>query len=101
MDLARPSVIGSTTPGNSTVLRTGTIMSASGGNAGPEAPPVDALSFALTCCSATIYSRLLQGDDEATGRGRAAYAGIAAGRQPQPPVKASLRQFEPVDRRSP
>src|SRR6516165_3084108 len=98
IDFGRPSVIGNTRPGNSTVLRTGTMISASGGNGGSEAPPTDALSFALMCCSATIGARFLQRHDQTTGGSRAAYAGITAGRQAQAPVKASLRKFEPMDR---
>jgi hypothetical protein len=38
-DFGRPSVIGSTTPGNSTVLRTGTMMSASAGSGGSVPRP--------------------------------------------------------------
>src|SRR6516165_8935178 len=101
IDFGRPSVIGSTKPGNNTVLRTGTMISASGGKPGSVAPAADdALSFALICCSATVRSRFLQGDHEATGRCRAANAGIASRRQAQAPVEAPLRQFETMNRRA-
>src|SRR5215472_10528180 len=99
IDFGRPSVIGSTRPGNSTVLRTGTIISASGGKAGIELTPREAPSFALICCSATMRSRFLQRHDQTTGGGGAAHTGIAAGRQAQTPVQAPLRQFEPMDYR--
>src|SRR6516165_4633576 len=99
IDFGRPSVIGSTRPGNSTVLRTGTIISASGGKAGIELAPREAPSFALICCSATMRSYFLQRHDQTTGGSGAAHAGITASRQAQAPVKASLRQFEPMDGR--
>src|SRR5262249_8976564 len=96
---------GSTKPGNNTVLRTGTMISASGGKAGSAAAEGAALSLALICCSAKICSTkvrscFLQGDHEATGRCRAAHPGIASRRQAQAPVEAPLRQFEPVNRRA-
>src|SRR5215469_4713272 len=102
IDFGRPSVIGSTRPGNSTVLRTGTMIIASGGSGGsvvPPAAPVAALSLALMCWSATIGACFLQCHDQTTGRGYAAHAGITPRRQAQPAVKAALRQFEPMDRR--
>src|SRR5579863_4696307 len=95
-DFGRPSVIGSTSPGNSTVLRTGTMMSASGGNGGSAPPPCDAPSFARIS-SATIRTHFLQRNHEtAVGIG-AAHPAIAPGRQRQPPEKASLGQLKAVD----
>src|ERR1700722_16431238 len=93
IDFGRPKVIGSTRPGNSTVLRTGTMISASAGNGG-KAPPPDP-SFAST--SATSSPHFLQCNHQTTGGGGAAHCAVAAGRQPEPPVEPPLRQFEPVD----
>src|SRR6516162_4724872 len=77
------------------------MISASGGKPGSVAPATDdALSFALICCSATVRSRFLQGDHEATGRCRAANAGIASRRQAQAPVEAPRRKLEPLNRRA-
>src|SRR5947207_13025996 len=102
IDFGRPSVIGSTRPGNSTVVRTGTTISASGGSGGgaaPPGPPAAPPYLALMCASATIRPRFLQGHDQTAGGSRAAHAGIAAGRQAQPAIKPSLRKFESMDRR--
>src|SRR5262249_7531320 len=75
------------------------MISASGGKGGTELAPVEAPSFALISCSATVRSCFLQRQDQTTGGSRAAHPGITAGRQAQTPVEASLRQFEPMDRR--
>src|SRR5262249_61951322 len=96
IDFGRPSVIGSTRPGNSTVLRTGTTISASGGKAGIELAPREAPSFALICCSATMRSCFLQRHDQTTGGSGAAHAGIMAGRQAQGAVRASMAEVEPA-----
>src|SRR5579863_10217529 len=100
-DLVRPSVIGSTSPGNSTVERTGTMIKASAGNGG-SAPPDASLaswaSFACNSISATIIPCFLQRDHQTTGDGGAVDAAVAAGRQPYPAIEPALRQFEPVDR---
>src|SRR5260370_40209241 len=76
-------------------------MSASGGKGGEGGvPPAGALSFALIfSCSATICSSLFQSDHQATGRSRAAHAGIAARRRPQARVKAFLWELVPLERR--
>src|SRR6202020_1399138 len=94
-DFGRPKVIGSTRPGNSTVLRTGTMINASAGNGGKAPPPVP--SFANTSTSATSSPHFLQCNHQAPGSGGAAPRAVAAGRQPEPPVEPPLRQFEPMD----
>src|SRR6202451_4230202 len=93
IDFGRPKVIGSIRPGNSTVLRTGTMISASAGNGGKAPPPVP--SFAIT--SATSSPHFLQCNHQTTGGSGAAYRAVAAGRQPQPAVEPPLWQFEPMD----
>src|SRR5215510_12215109 len=66
IDLVRPTVIGSTTPGKRTVLRTGTTINASGGSGGSEDEPLLALVSPADNIrySATIVSHFLQGDHE-------------------------------------
>src|ERR1700683_3155737 len=105
MDLARPTVIGRTMPGNSTVLRTGTMISASAGKGGsvvvcPPAPSAVPF-FASISFSATPRLRLLQSDHQAAVGDGAAHAAIAACRQAHAAVKAALRKFKPVNGGSP
>src|SRR5579863_9567299 len=100
-DLVRPSVIGSTSPGNSTVERTGTMIKASagnGGNAPPDASLASWASFACNSISATIGPCFLQRDHQTSSDGGTIDAAVAAGRQPYPAIEPPLRQFEPVDR---
>src|ERR1700733_9921891 len=77
-------------------------MIASGGNGGsvPPAAALPWLSFARIS-SATNSTHFLQRYRKAPGDRGAAYTAIASGRQAQPPVKASLRQLEPMDGRGP
>src|SRR5579871_5097662 len=99
IDFGRPSVIGRTRPGNSTVLRTGTMISASAGTgASVPAPPFGA-SFASISASATARTRFAEGDHEAAVGDRPARDAVTAGRQPQPPKETTLGQFQPVDDR--
>src|SRR5208282_6701759 len=95
IDFGRPSVIGSTRPGNNTVLRTGTMMSASGGSGG-RAPLPDPF-FDSTSDSATAWPRFLQRDHQAARNDGAAHIAVAPGRQPKPPVETPLGQFEPMN----
>src|SRR5262249_39063917 len=94
---------GSTTPGNSTRARTGTMMSASADTGGKLLPAGEASLFACgdpslaSAVSATARSILLQGDQHVAGSRAPADLAVAAGRQSQPAIKASLRQFEPVN----
>src|SRR5215831_17718632 len=97
IDFGRPSVIGSTRPGNKTVLRTGTMMSASGGKGGNVVAPDPAWFDDNISASATMRPRFLQGNHQTSIDDRAAYAAITAGRQSQPPVEAALRQFEAMN----
>src|SRR5580658_1774706 len=99
IDFGRPSVIGSTSPGNSTVLRTGTIISASAGKGGSVLAPSVESVFASISTSATADPRFLQGDHQTTIDNGTAHRTVAASRQPQPPVKAPLRQFQPMNGR--
>src|SRR3984957_2304041 len=97
IDFCRPSVIGSTRPGNSTVLRTGTMMSASGGRGGSVVAPDAAWFDDNISASATMRSRFLQGDHQTSIDHRMTYAAVAAGRQAQPAIEAALRQFETMN----
>src|SRR5579872_947864 len=81
------------------------MISASAGNGGSVVAP-GAASFddSIFACASALASttgglRFLQADHEAAVGDRAAHVAIATGRQPQPPVKAALRQFEPVNDR--
>jgi hypothetical protein len=76
----RPTVIGSTNPGNSTVLRTGTIISASGGNEG-AADTAPVTTAPATFASATTGLRLVERDYEAAIGHRSADSPILAGRK--------------------
>src|SRR5208282_4194080 len=96
-DFGRPSVIGNTRPGNSTVLRTGTMISASGGNGGSEPPPSADAVLARISASATARPRFLQRDHQAAVDDGAAHGAVVYGRKLQPAVKAALRQFEPMN----
>src|SRR6185503_2544418 len=97
IDFGRPSVIGSIRPGNSTVLRTGTMMSASGGSGGRVEPFCAGSLDDSISTSATVYSRFLQRDHhQAVGDG-AAHAAVATARQRQSPIEAPLRQLEAMD----
>src|ERR1700733_2861506 len=97
IDFCRPSVIGSTSPGNSTVLRTGTMMSASAGKGGNVVAPDPAWFDDNISASATMRSCFLQGDHQTSVDHSMAYAAVAAGRQSQPPIEAALRQLETMN----
>src|SRR5438132_6898591 len=97
IERGRPIVTGSTMPGNRTILRTGTMMSASPGTGAIAAAPLAGAAACATSGSATDGSNLLQRDQEATvGRG-AAHRAVAARRQPHATLEAALRQLEAVD----
>src|SRR5580704_6082115 len=101
IERGRPIVIGSTMPGNRTVLRTGTITSASGGKGGDGAVVLPLLSSAAPkkFASTTQRLRLLQDDQEAAvGRGSPDRT-VAPGRQPHAALEPSLRELEPMDDR--
>src|SRR6478736_7268332 len=83
-DFGRMTATGITTPGNSTKLRTGTMMVASGGRAGSSGVRL----------SATAGLRLLERHGEAAVDHLDIDLIIAAGRQPDAPLEATLRQLE-------
>src|SRR5580704_19317014 len=97
IDFGRPSVIGSTRPGNSTVLRTGTMISASGGKGGSVTAPDAAWFDDNISASATIRPRFLQGNHQTSIDDRAAHATVMAGWQTQPAVEAALRQLQAMN----
>src|SRR5581483_9154344 len=94
-DPGRPIVNGSTSPGNSTVLRTGTMISASVGTGGRLPAPAPCPS--REAASATESLRLAEGDQQTAMNGRAADAAVAAGWQAHAPLEAALRQLQPMD----
>src|SRR6516162_1932014 len=98
-DFGRPSVIGSTKPGNNTTLRTGTTMSASAGSGGNGPVPGALASLAKISGSATAHPCFLQRNDKATGDHGAAHIGVTAGRQPDASIEPPLRQLEPMNDR--
>src|SRR5262245_60227558 len=90
-DFGRITATGITTPGNSTKLRTGTMMVASGGSAGRS----------FVRLSATRCLRFLERHGEAPVYDRDIDRFIAPRRQPDPPLEPSLRQLEAMDHRGP
>src|SRR5579871_1858706 len=95
IDFGRPTVTGATVFGNSTRLRTGTMMTASAGMAGKAV-----FTVALVSTSATGASQLLECDDEAAVDVAALHVAVSPGRQPQAALEAALRQFEAMDFRA-
>src|SRR5689334_16228483 len=93
--------MGATIPGNSTVLRTATMMSASTGSGGKEGVPSAGTSSTEACVSlsATRSSRLLQCNQQATIDGSAMDRAVISGGQRQAAMEPSLRQLEPVNGR--
>src|SRR5271165_3456760 len=104
IERARPRAIGRAKPGNSTMPRTGTMTSPSGGSGGEDSPaPLSRALSSLAAVSASdiVRLRLLQRDQEAAMRRRPFDGGVASGRQTHPPLEPALRQFEAVnDRRA-
>src|SRR5208282_2039302 len=88
----RSSVIGNTVPGNSTMPRTGTMISASGGNG--AAPRVSSETVAA---SAIRGLRLLQRNEQGAVELRSMNGAVAARRQTNAPFESALRQFETMD----
>src|SRR5665213_4108470 len=109
IDFARPTVTGITMPGNSTKLRTGTMIIASAGTGGswlswrgfsgapPERPAPSLIERRFS--NSTTESSLLQGDQQTAIRHRPADIDVASRRQPHAPFEAALRQFEAMDGR--
>src|SRR5262245_19710992 len=83
----RPTVTGATMPGNSTILRTGTMISASAGSGG----------VTRACSSAMACLHFQQSDHQTAIRRRAPDVAIAAGRQPYAALEPSLRQLDAMD----
>src|SRR5437588_4397088 len=92
-------LIGKTTPGNNTMLRTGTMMSASAGTGGVPVGPLPGLSSAPSrnCISATQRSRLLQRDQKAAVAVGPTHRVIAPAWHPHAPLEATLRELKPMD----
>src|SRR5262249_4151288 len=88
-------VMGATTPGNSTILRTAMTIVASSGIRMVLAPGAPA---ALVSLSGMDLSRFCQAEDDASIHGVAADR-VASRRQTDAPLEASLRQFKPVNMR--
>src|ERR1044072_73352 len=87
IERGRPTVIGATMPGNNTIRRTGTMIIASGGSGG----------VGRGCSSAIGGLRFAQCDDQAAVGGGARAAAIAAGGEPDAPLKPTLRQLDAMD----
>src|SRR5712692_10849965 len=106
IERGRPIVTGSTVPGNSTKLRTGTMISASGGRSGLPPDPLSA-SAARGNGRSGINRRsvggeasgLLQADHETAVDRGAPHVGVTSARQLDAALELSLRQLEPVDHR--
>src|SRR5215831_6836918 len=98
-------VIGSTMPGNSTVLRTGTTMSASGGNGGtftaapegPVSPASSARMVSLFSLSATGDSSLGQSNKQTAVDGAPVDRAVPTRGEAKTALKPALRQFEPMN----
>src|SRR5690606_32493822 len=89
-DLARPTVIGNTVPGNSTMFRTGRMMRASAGRS--------MSGGGADCCWSFIFEtsdELAQNDDEAAVHELASCDLVAAGRERQAPLEAAGGDLHP------
>src|SRR5258708_9275486 len=92
MDFGRPIEIGDTMPGNRTRLRTGTMISASGGSSfmpGIAVSPLDRLKISASDMDA---SRLLQCDQQASVDNRTPHAAVTSRRQATTALEPALRQ---------
>src|SRR5580704_4707583 len=94
----RPMVIGSMMPGNRTVLRTGTMISASGGKggSGPAWPALISDSPG-DLVSTTEGLRFLQSDQQAAVGGGTPHRAVAPARQAHAALEPALRQLQAVD----
>src|SRR5271156_1821268 len=91
----RPRVIGNTVPGNSTMPRTGRMISASGGKGGEGAAP--GLSSETVAASVIRSLRLLERNEQGAVELRSMNGAVAADRQTNAPFESTLRQLETVD----
>src|ERR1019366_4072235 len=97
----RPIVIGTTCPGNKTMLRTGMMMSASGGSGGPGVgvPAVPSCAVPGKPASATESTSFLQRDQKAAVNSRAANAAVRSGRKTYTALETSLRKVKAMNNR--
>src|SRR5215469_15889033 len=107
----RPIRTGITMPGNSTVLRTGTMMSASAGSGGKlVAAPAGVLSVErvlspgmpssralMITSSATARSSFGQSDEKAAIDTAPLHVAVAARGQAKPALEPAMRQLEPMN----
>src|SRR5271170_723565 len=93
----RPSVIGSTIPGNKTMPRTGTTMRESAGSGGEEVAPGLSSGEVATSVSVIEALRLVQRDQKATVEGRPVNSAVAAGGKTNPALETALRKLKAVD----
>src|SRR5580700_966484 len=101
MERGRLTVTGITMLGKSTVLRTGTMISASGGadGVGAGALPASASDTPWSWASTTEGSQFLQRDNEAAVGGRTAHCAVAPRGKPHAALEAALRELKPMDDR--
>src|SRR5208337_391129 len=99
IERGRLRAIGNATPGNSTMPRTGTMMSESGGSGGVGAPPAFSSKAVAAAASAIGSPRFFQRDDEATVGRRSVNSAVAARWKPNSAFEPALRKLETVDRR--
>src|SRR4029079_8436862 len=101
MERGLPTVIGSTVPGKSTMLRTGTMTSASAGTGAWIEGPRLALSGVASsnCASATARSCLLQCDQKTPMTGGTTHRTVTAARQAHAPLATALPKAEPGEER--
>src|SRR5262245_14110729 len=104
MDFGRPTVTGSTTPGNRTRSRTGMMTSASGGSGGMDAAPRAPASWVPfrsgspgVLNSTTMRLHLPQGDHQTTVDGGPRDVAVASGREADAAGEAALRQLEAMN----
>jgi hypothetical protein len=93
--LGRPRVTGSTVPGKSTISRTGTMMSASGGIGACAGAPLAVLSGVASSrwASATERSCLLQRDQQTPMAARTAHRFVTAGGKAHAALEPALREL--------
>src|SRR5579864_1457013 len=101
IERCRPSVIGKMTPGKSTTVRTGTMISASGGKGGGGAVGRPALASDPpgNVVSATERLRFLQGDQQAAVGGGPADRAVAPARKAHAALEPALRKLQAMNDR--
>src|SRR5271165_7244797 len=97
IERGRLRAIGNATPGNSTMPRTGTMMSESGGSV--CALPAFSSKAVAAAVSAIGSPRFFQSHDQATVGRRTVHGAVAARRKLNSAFEPALRKLETVDRR--